>query len=303
MKILFVCSGNHGLSPIVSAQADSLVKAGHEVQIHRIVGKGIWGYLSNVPKLHSVIRRTRFDAIHAHYSFCGIACALATRRPIVCSLMGSDVIQSGVYRKVIRFFVKYIWGATIVKSQDMKDKLGLSKLQVIANGIDLEHFRPMDRTACRAQLGWDEGQYALFLADPERPEKNYALAEAAVIMVPGLRIKVVSKVKHSEVPVFLNASNVVILSSLWEGSPNVVKEAMACDVKVVSTDVGDVRYLFGDTPGYYLCGMDPASMAEALISALSFTEVRGRERIIELGLKSDDVVRKLVNSYTGLSKQ
>ncbi len=233
MKILFVCSGNHGLSPIVSAQADSLVKAGHEVQIHRIVGKGIWGYLSNVPKLHSVIRRTRFDAIHAHYSFCGIACALATRRPIVCSLMGSDVKSSGLWRMIIRFFAKYIWGSTVVKSTDMMISMKLTSkdVHVIPNGVDLDLFVPMDRNECRAKIGWgNASKIVLFAADPSRMEKNFDLAHNSMLHLgyDDVELKVVFGVEQKEMPQFYNAADVLLLTSKWEGSPNVIKEAMAC---------------------------------------------------------------------------
>ena len=122
MKILFVASGNSisGISPIVKAQADSLIKQGMELYFFTIRDKGIKGYLSYLQPLKKRINQLKPDIIHAHYSLTAFVTSLASKKPIIVSLMGSDVKSANKYKPLIRLFSNYVWGVTIVKSRDMK---------------------------------------------------------------------------------------------------------------------------------------------------------------------------------------
>jgi len=308
MKVLFVCSANSGIiSPIVQAQANSLTKSGLSVEIAPIKGKGALGYLSNVGRLRKEIRTSKPDLIHAHYSFCGIVAALASPKPVVTSLMGSDVINSGVWRSIILIFTRFIWAATIVKSDEMKKRVGCRKIVVIPNGVDLDLFRPLDQEQCRSEIGWSSPKrIALFAADPTRMEKNYALASSAIDNMDreDIDLKVVHGVPQTMLPLYYNASDVILLTSRWEGSPNVVKEAMACNVKVVATDVGDVRYLFGGSKGYYLSSDTPVDVGNNIINALQATDLpEGRDRILRLKMDSESIAQMLNILYQALIKR
>ncbi len=302
MNILFVCSGNNGVTPIVKAQADSLIQAGLNVQITPIVGKGLFGYLSYLPRLRSIIRKENPDLIHAHYSFCGFVAALASSKPVITSLMGSDVKRPGIWPVLIKFFIKNIWKFTIVKSADMKNNLNLDELIVLPNGVDTDTFRHLDRRECRKQLGWsDEKKIVLFAADPTRPEKNFALAQEAIARCNdhNMVLKVVHHVEQCSIPIYLNASNVLLLTSIWEGSPNIVKEAMACDIHVVSTDVGDVKWLFGDAVGLYMAEHNSDDVMDKVRNCLNLNDrSEGRKRIFSLGLDSAEIAHKIINIYT-----
>jgi glycosyltransferase involved in cell wall biosynthesis len=166
-----------------------------------------------------------------------------------------------------------------------------SKIKIIPNGIDLERFRPLDRHECRKRLGWHPDIFhVLFPSNSGDPVKRPELAHAAVACLRSMGVR--SEVHHlcgipnTEVPVWLNASNVVLLTSLHEGSPNVVKEALACDLPVVSVDVGDVRERIDGIEGCYISSPDPNELAAKLSLVRSgIRRVSGRPHVQGLSLE------------------
>ncbi len=308
MKVLFISSGNKGISPIIRAQGESLRKAGIQIEYLPIVGKGIWGYLSNVPAVRKRFSKGGFDLVHAHYSLCGFVAALANlstpkkkKKPIVMSLMGSDVKDGDFWLSIIRHFVKHVWDVTIVKSDDMKNSLGIDSVYVIPNGVDIELCRPLDQENCRREIGWDLGKkYVLFGADPAREVKNFPLTQSAFsqLALENVELKTLGQVPHDEIPLYLNACDVLLLTSKWEGSPNIIKEAMACNIPIVCTDVGDVRWLLEGVDGCYLTSHDVDDIAGKIMLALDFGErTNARERLVKLQLDAESVVEKIVNLY------
>ena len=302
IKILFVCSGNKGISSIVKSQADSLISKGIELKISPIIGKGVWGYLNNIPSLKKQIEAMKPDIIHSHYSYCGIISSMASKKvPIIASLMGSDTHQSKFMKFIIKFFSDYRWTKTIVKSEDMKLRLNFKNAIVLPNGVNLDLFKPLDKKECRINLGWElDHKYILFAANPDRKEKNFALAQSAMnnIKMNHAELKIVYNRNHSQMPVYLNAADILLLTSKWEGSPNIVKEAMACNIPVVSTKVGDIEYLFGNIEGYYYTDHDSDKLAEKINYVLNNDiKPNGRQRIIDLKLDSESVANKLIQLY------
>lgn len=304
MKVLFVFSGNSyyfDISPFIKVQAESLTKLGHTIDYYPVKGKGLWGYLSNITKISKFIKQGDYDIVHSHYSFCGIVSALATEKPVVCSLMGSDVKKSGLWRFIIKYFIMHKWKRTIVKSKDMKLTLGIDKVEVIPNGVDLDIFRPMNKNDCRKELGWDIGnKIILFAADPKRPEKNFSLAKKATetLNIQDVELKVVYPVPHKDIPIYLNAADLLLSTSLWEGSPNIIKEAMACNCPIVSTNVGDVKWLLDGVEGCFITTNDPKDIADKIKKALNFKSRRnGRDKLINLGLDSEHIAKKIIKVY------
>jgi len=286
----------------VKSQADSLNNKRIELKIVSIIGKGVWGYLKNIPQLRKQIMAFNPDIIHSHYFFCGIIAALASRKiPIVVSLMGSDTHQSKIMKLIIKLFSDYKWTKTLVKSEDMKIRLGLKNAVVIPNGVDLNLFHPLDKKECRQKLGWDlDNKYVLFASNPDRKEKNFGLAQATIdkIKINFVELKIIYNIDHSQMPVYLNAADVLLLTSKWEGSPNIVKEAMSCNLPVVATKVGDIEYLFGNTEGYYYTDPDPDKLAEKINYVLNNDiKPNGRQRIIDLKLDSESIADKLIQLY------
>jgi glycosyltransferase involved in cell wall biosynthesis len=319
LKILFVSSGNFDhseVSPFVKVQAASLEDLGHCVDFNPIKGRGFQGYVKSIAPLRGKIKQNAYDLVHAHYSLSGFVAWLATlglKKPspkIIISLLGSDVNSKALRRFYIRS-LSFIWKAVIVKSDEMKVKLGLKRALVIPNGVDLNIFKPLDKQVCRQELGLEsQTKYLLFAADPVREVKNYPLALEAFnlfqttnsqLLTANCQLLTLGNVPHSDIPKYLNACDALLLTSKWEGSPNIVKEAMACSVPVVSTQVGDVKWLFGDVEGYFLTQHEPTDVAQKIKAVFDFSgKTKGRERLIELGLDSESVARRISNVYETL---
>ena len=284
MKVLFVSSSNSvfGISPIVRNQGESLKKTGVDLEFFPIKGKGIRGYLKNISKLRRYLSDNKFDLVHAHYSLSGVIAVMAGSNPLIISLMGSDV-QPKFYLRLILLTFKLLKKTLIVKSESMKKTLEYNKLHVIPNGVNLEKFSPIDQRSAKKKTGFDlSKKHIIFVSDPERAEKNFKLTSEAFELIKkgDLELKVVKNTDPDLIPYFMNAADILVLTSLWEGSPNVIKEAMACNCPIVSTDVGDVREIIGNTAGCYISTFEPKDVAEKLGEALAFGErTNGRQKI------------------------
>lgn len=310
MKVLFVSSGNttSGISPITKNQGDSLISRGIEIEFFAINGKGLWSYIRHIFILRNFLKINNFDIIHSHYSFSSFIASLAGARPQVVSLMGSDLLSNRFERMLILIFQKLFWDQTIVKTEDMYQLITSPKTEIIPNGVDLTKFNYIDKKTCQDKLGWNKDKrHLLFAADPERPEKNYPLFKMSIDLLPidyNIEVHALTNIPNNDIPVHMNASDVIILTSLHEGSPNVIKEAMACNLPIVVTNVGDVQWVIGKTEGCYISSFEPSDFSEKISLALKFSENKkstlGRDRIIEIGLDAETIALKLVSLYNKL---
>lgn len=304
MKVLFISSGKSGdVGHVVKNQGESLARFGIEIEYFTIKS-GFWGYIRSIPRIRRVMKQGGYDLAHAHYSFSAFAASLAGSNPIVVSLMGSDAFMPRLIQKIIKIFAERRWAATIVKTDEMKRILSMSAAYVIPNGVDTERFVPADKLGARQKLNLDpEKKIILFISVKNRPEKNLPLAQRAVELLGDGSIELlhISDVSNSVIPDYLNAADLLLLTSAREGGVNVIKEAMACNCPIVSTDVGDVRWVTMGTSGCLITGHDCDSVADNIRKVLALNErTNGRERIFELGLDSLSVADR-VNKIYGIA--
>ena len=306
MKILFISSGNSesGISPIVKYQGESLFKKGIQIDYFTIKGKGFLGYLRSIPQIRIKLKGNKYDTVHAHYSYSALAASLAGAKPLVVSLMGSDIKSNSYIIFFIRLFNKFTFSKIIVKSEDMKVSLDIEKVSVIPNGVDINLFKPLNQEECKNLLNWDSNKkQILFAANPKRHEKNYELAQEAFYLIKNsdCELKFLDNVPDREMPTYYNAADVIFLTSLWEGSPNVIKEAMACNRPIVATNVGDISWLLNNISGCFITGFNSKEISDKLQLALAFSEITkmtmGNNRLLELALDSDSVAEKIVKLY------
>lgn len=320
LKVLFVCSGVDAstISPVVFAQGESMRKCGVRVDYFAIGGKGFAAYFKASGRLRRRLKQKTYRIIHAHYGLSAlVALAGHGNIPLVVSFMGDDILGSnridGKITLLSRWFSKinillarHFYDFNIVKSTEMLTRLGKNrKAEIVPNGVDIEIFRPVNKTEALTVTGFtkEKGNF-IFIGDQSRPEKNYKLALEAVRRAgSNFALLVVRGKKPQELAYYYSAADAVLITSFHEGSPNILKEAMACNCPVVATDVGDVRMLSEGIAGHFLTSFDPSDVAGKLVSAENFRmkagETKGRLRIIERKLDSASVALQIISIYKG----
>ena len=171
-------------------------------------------------------------------------------------------------------------------------------MHIVPNGVNLSKFSTLNSASSLKERKSEKN--ILFLANTINSRKNFRLLKEAMILINNPNYKVISPypLDHNQVQEFYNNADVFVLTSFNEGSPNVIKEAMACNCPIVATDVGDIRWLFGETEGCFITSFKPEDVAVKIQDAINFgTRTKGRERLIHIGLDSDSVAKKLINIY------
>ena len=260
--------GDPGYGSFVKAQMESLRSLGVEYDLLFINGReSRWNYFRSVRQLRRRLGAAHYDLIHAHMGLSGWVARCQMRVPVVVSFLGDDVLgkidsrgRTTFYGRLLEassYILARLVRSVIVKSKEMKRRLRLNSAHVIPNGVDLNLFRPMDCGAARRALGLDPARkIVLFAYNRAELRKRYNLVESAVVrareQVPELEILSVYRVPQEQMPLYINAADLMVMASTIEGSPNAVKEALACNLPVVTVDVGDTAELIEQTEGNHL---------------------------------------------------
>ena len=321
MKILHIAAGLPSKErpfqqPFIKGQIDSLRKQNLNIGVFEIKGyNSKYSYIKAIKEIRTKVAIDNSDVIHAHYSYCGIITYLAkTNRPIVLSLMGSDLLGTrnkngkvsfrGKVDKIITSIAVNKVDHVIVKSESMKRLIRTGiPVSVIPNGVDFEMFNPQNAIESRIKLGLNQNDFIiLFLGEKNSAVKNYQLAFQAVNKFK-LAYKMNNTVfinpygiAHEKVADYMNAADVMLLTSFYEGSPNVVKEAMACNLPIISTDVGDVKEIIKDTDYCFMTGCSEEEISEKLKIIYNKRERSNGRKNIE-SLRDDLIARKIINIY------
>lgn len=306
---------NPGYQPFVQSQIASLKKAGMQIDILAVdANQSRLNYLKAIPHLWTRVNANRYDIVHCHYSYCGIIGRLQIKAPVVISFMGCDVLgdinEKGNYTTrgwldgLISRVLARLATAVIVKSFNLKDALRCPSAYVIPNGVDFTIFKPIPQKAARRQAGLEMGKkYVLFAANPSNHIKGIIFLKNAIDLLKkkekfkDLELLVINNIPQNDVVMYLNASDALVLPSYHEGSPNIIKEAMACNLPILGTDVGDIKEVIGNTRGCFIIRRNAIDIAEKLKLVLSnnISETDGRDRIEHLRIES--IANRIIQVY------
>jgi glycosyltransferase involved in cell wall biosynthesis len=277
-------------------------------------------YATSLPALARALRQTEWDVVHAQHMYSVFQVVLArrlarVRAPLMLTFHegeahldpgeqdpDADALKKLVYSKALKRTALRLADHVVSVEERLPKLVGFDgPFEVIPPGVDIDLFRPIDRAEARSRLGLEvEGPLVLFPANPSRRlEKGAELFEQALHLVsPRPHVVYGGKIPRQDMPLYMNAADVVVQASRFEASPMVVKEAMACGRPIVSTDVGDVRWMFGDLPGHVVANRTAAELADAIRRGLSFDRpTGGRARIELLGLSLVRTAEKYRQAY------
>lgn len=334
MKVLIVASdkGNHFV-PFIEEQMAALAQAGIETERFGIMRKGLFGYLRELPRLCRTIQKVQPDIVHAHYGLSGLLAGIAAQMckfthlhiyklPVVVTYHGSDINDPKVLRLSCIAMRLAAWNIFVSKRNvDIAAKAcAVTRYSLLPCGVNLTDDQLLSREEARRQCELHHIQcptaqpMILFAGAFDNAVKDAPLAKESVRMLNvkrpfseeerGTRASLVELrgYTRSEVNLLMCAADCLLLTSKREGSPQVIKEAMACGCPIVSVDVGDVAERTAGIDGCYLAHTrDPQEIAALLDKALHFKgKTQGRQRIIETGLSNEQIAHQLVAGYKAL---
>lgn len=311
--------------PFVTEQGESLRALGCDVDYFLVRGN----YLCAVKALKQKIREYKPDIVHVHFGLSAITAELQSLVPVVTTFHNGETLNWHVNlltslfslrAKHVVYVAQHIYDLVYFKAK---------KYSIIPCGVNMDDCHIIDQTVARKQLGYEDGvKYILFGGGFDNLRKNYTILRDAVerieqvpwVPVEGgercgnivcLEMKGLSR---AECVLRMNACDLFALPSHSEGSPQALKEAMACNCPILATDIADVSTLLGNLPGHYILrnpsktherwDADEKSLDEMvtlLKEALAYNQrTNGRQRILEMGLSNEQVAERLMAIYKQL---
>jgi teichuronic acid biosynthesis glycosyltransferase TuaC len=304
----------------VYSQARSLESIGVDLDTLYVPGyRSSSEYARGAKEVLRRSRRQRYNLVHAHYGHSGVLARLQAKAPVLLSYCGDDLLGTpkpdgvGLTRRSVvlaRSFAQLsrMLQATITKSEEMELRLPPNsriRNNVIPNGVDLSQFEPLPRDVARGRLGWsNRRKNLLFVGNPDFPRKNVRLAQAVrdelVRRGVEIELRVAWQVAPDAMTLWMAASDVLIFPSLFEGSPNTVKEAMAMELPIVSAPVGDVPERLRNIEGTFVVERTPSIMADAVEVALQYDRLpAARAALADLSIEK--VAARVAALYRSLA--
>jgi teichuronic acid biosynthesis glycosyltransferase TuaC len=288
----------------VQSQVDALRRRqGIEIDV-RAFPRGGLSYLRAAWALRGSARRGKFDIVHAHYGLSGWSALAARARHLVVTFHGTD-LRHPVVGRLSRALLRLIgFPATVSSSLARASIPGAGSRRAVAVlpcGIDMERFEPLDRATAREQLGLDpDRSYLLFPADPERRVKRHDRALELAARFPDVELLSLRAVAPQEVPLWINASNAVLVTSESEGFGLAVLEALACDVPVLATPVGIAPLVLRGLAGTLSAPFDVERWESLLRTHLAASDPRVAGRARAALFSSDRMADRVVAAYEEL---
>lgn len=302
MRVLVIARRKNGkYAPFITEQVAAIQKLGVGCQFYGVTRKGVAGYLRQFPRFMKAIREFNPDLIHAHYGLCGLLANYQRKVPVVTTYHGSDINDPKVFRLSKKAILRSRYNIFVSqKNVDIAKPKG--NYALVPCGINLDDYPLKDKAEARRSMGLDPSvKYVLFAGAYDNLVKNAPLAQEAMEMVPEAILLELKGYSRPQVATLLQAVDAFLMTSFTEGSPQVIKEALACGCPIVSVDVGDVAERVSGIAGCFVVASEASSIAEAIKKALAFQgRTDGRKAILRDGLSNDQVARRIVDVYKSI---
>jgi len=302
MKVLIVHSANavndSSEYTFVKEQADAVMNYGVAVDYFGIRGHGFVGYLKNYKLLKKKIKEFSPDIIHAHYGLSGLLANIQRKVPVVTTFHGSDIGIKKV-RMLSKIAILLSAFNIFVSKKNITELKVRNKFEHLPCGIDHDFFIPIDKQYALKKLNLNtHKKLVLFSGSFLNERKNYKLAKEALSYFDNVDLIELKNFSREEVLHLFNAVDCLLMTSLYEGSPMVIKEAMACNCPIVSVDVADIAENISGLENCFVTSYDSKEISEKLKRVLDAEKrSNGRERLIQMGLTNDAVGKKLLEIY------
>ena len=304
MNVLLVHSGNavnkSSDYTFVRQQGDALSKQGIAVFYYAVRGKGVKGYLRALHGLKKAIKEKSINIIHAHYGFCGALAVLQRRVPVVITFHNGETLTwKG---RVISSAAAWLCNHRIFVAQHIHDKLFRTpkSYDIIPCGVDLDKLPIIDKEKAMKMMGLSSDiPNILFGGYFSNLRKNYPLAKEAIDRV-GFPVSLIEMkgFNREQVNAMLCACDLFLLPTKSEGSPQVIKEALACNCPIVATSVADIPELLSGVENCYVTGFDADEIAFRINQVLQTGKrSNGRAKIEAMGLDNSMVAQRIIKIY------
>ncbi len=311
MRILTVCrkiSRNeklhqYAIAEFIYEQNEKIAGFGVEFDYYLIEKGGVRGYFYHTLDFIRLIKQKgkHYDIIHSHGGHIGSLVNIQRKIPVITTYHGTDINKVGT--RLLSLISLIFSRKNIFVSAGLLNKVRLvARGEVIPCGVNFNDFKPLDKSYCRNELGYNQNEkIILFSGQRGRKIKNFKLADKAAKLSGVDKMIELKGLNRDQVVKTINACDLILLTSISEGSPMIIKEAMACNCPIVSTDVGDVKEVIGNTEGCFICSFDSQDAADKIETALRFGKrTNGRENIkhLEIGL----IATKVFDIYKSVLK-
>ena len=298
MRILIIASGNSlQLSPFVKEQAESLIEKGLSIDFFLIKGKGLFGYLRNYYLLIKKIKYKKYDLIHAHYGLSGLLATFQLSVPVVITFHGSDVNMKKNY--IFSRIASRLSTNNIFVHQNLSKKLKIYRdpLNIIPCGFNKNLFFPIPKDKAREILNWKKNiHYIVFSSAFDNKIKNVRLAWSATSDLNNCKLIELKGYGKEKINLILNASDLLLVTSLSETGPIIVKEALACNCPIISTNVGDVQKLIRNVQNCYISDYNPEDIKKKINLVFSNNKRTNGEQAIK-NFNLENIAHKVINVY------
>lgn len=287
MKIMYISRAHSGKPiPFVIEQANSIIR-NYPVEISQyFIPDGIFnGYVKTIFRLPTVLKKHRIDIAHVHNGLSAFIVILSKiifykSLKVVITFHGSDLNEEK--RRRFSLFASKFSSHNIIVSKKMAHVLNTS-YSIIPCGIDTDVDLNY-RDNMRQRKNWGPNEFViLFSSNFNRIEKDSEFAFKVVDKFRACTQKVVHFIElngfsRHELTQLMQAADCLIMCSIMEGSPQVIKEAVLNSLPVISNDVGDVAEIVEGVDNCFIVNKEVNAYVERLIDLLN-TRARVKNRL------------------------